>query len=144
MLKQKAKEDNPPPVQAPSFLKHCEKAAKRFRDPDGRVKTTFQPEWGIADQDAISGCSLLAMDWSRFSITEPDKANVFPSHDIDENEQLGALAAYQVFKPFSTLCISHVIACLVSELSKQSLVLLSDESLLPVPDQPRSSMEGGL
>ncbi|KAK1357003.1 hypothetical protein POM88_050259 [Heracleum sosnowskyi] len=93
---------NPPPPKVPDFLTHSQKAGKRFRDSEGIIKTTFQPAWGICGQDSIVGSSLLAMDWSRFSITPPDMVNVLARSKLDETEQMGTQAIYQLNSYFQT------------------------------------------
>ncbi|KAK1396935.1 hypothetical protein POM88_006798 [Heracleum sosnowskyi] len=93
---------NPPPSKVPDFLTHSQKAGKRFRDSEGTVKTTFQPAWGICEQDSIAGSSLLTMDWSRFSITPPDMVNVLARSGMEETEQMGSQAMYQPNSYFQT------------------------------------------
>ncbi|KAK1365699.1 hypothetical protein POM88_041260 [Heracleum sosnowskyi] len=93
---------NPPPSKVPDFLTHSQKAGKRFRNSEGIVKTAFQPSWGICDQDSIAGSSMLAMEWYRFSITPPDMVNLLARSGLEETEQLGSQAMYQMNSYFQT------------------------------------------
>lgn len=104
MVKKAEKEANPPPPKVPAFLKHCQNSGKRFRGDEGEMKTAFQPDWGVCDQDSISGSSLLAVDWSKCSITLADRVEVVSSTGLDEGEQLGSLALYQVNTLLSFCC----------------------------------------
>lgn len=108
MVKKAEKEANPPPPKVPAFLQHCQNSGKRFRDAGGKIKTSFQPDWGVCDQDSISGSSLLAIDWSKCSITPADRVEVVSSTGLDEGEQLGSLAMYQV-NTLLSLCQSFTL-----------------------------------
>lgn len=96
MIKKAEKEANPPPPKVPEVLQPCSKAGKRFRGTDGSTKTAFMPAWGICEQDSISGSSLLAVDWSKCSITAHDLADALSRTSLEEGEQLGSQAMYQV------------------------------------------------
>lgn len=67
------------------------------------MQTAFMPEWGICEQHSVSGSSLLAKDWSRECITPPDRVNIVERTGIDEAEQLGASAVYNVSSSFTCL-----------------------------------------
>ncbi|XP_063942583.1 uncharacterized protein LOC135150274 [Daucus carota subsp. sativus] len=96
MMKKLAERANPPEPTTPAFLQHSQQAGKRFRDADGHMQTAFMPAWGICDQHSVSGSSLLAKDWSRECITPPDRTNIVERTSLDEAEQLGASAAYNL------------------------------------------------
>lgn len=101
MAKQAEKLANPSPSKLPGFLKSRSKGGKRFRDAEGKTKTAFMPSWGICEQDSIHGDSLLSIDWSKCSITPPDMVNVMARASINETEQLGCQAMYQVCVQFT-------------------------------------------
>lgn len=96
MVKKAEKEANPPPPKVPAFLQHCQNSGKRFRAGGGNMKTAFQPDWGICDQDSVSGSALLAMDWSKCSVSPVDRVETVSSTGLEEVIQLGSQAMHQV------------------------------------------------
>lgn len=95
MIKHAEKRANPPSPKIPDFLNQSKHGGKRYRDVHGDTKTAFLPEWGLCEQDEVLGSSMLAQEWSKCSITAPDKLKIAATTGIGECEGYGALALYQ-------------------------------------------------
>lgn len=96
-MKKKAEELlNPTKPRVPHFLEGCSQGGKRSRNAGGDMRTPFIPPWGICEQDSIFGSPHLALDWSKLSITPPDRVTLHAGDRMDESQLMGAQALYQV------------------------------------------------
>lgn len=72
------------------FLRHRSKSRKRVKSSDGNSKTPFIPDWDICANESILGSLILALDWSKCSITPSDLIIVTTGDRLQEAEEHGS------------------------------------------------------